>query len=559
MTSGRRRRATAVLVGAALALGAACSGATAPSATPGAGGRPGATATAGGPGASDGSGAGSTAPGDPAAGVGPIGPSSTVAGLPPPTFTTGTCPFKGDAARRPDVTCGTLTVPARRDRADGGQVRLAVAILRSPNPNKAPDPVVYLEGGPGGSALSAVETWLSPPSPLLADRDVILVDQRGTGWSEPRLSCDKEARRHADATTDDEVAALFAACRRRLGSEGIDLAAFSTAESAADVADLRTALGLEAVDLFGVSYGTRLALRVLTDHPEGVRSVVLDSVYPVGVRGYEAEASVLWEAISRLFAGCRADAACDAAFPDLERRASDAIGRLEEQPAAATLTDPDTSEAYDADVTGADVVDALTSAMYLSAAIPDLPHALDLIARGRVGEGYDLLTSAGATEAPAGADVAEPPDAGRRPDDSDGLFYAIECAEEAPANSREGIEARSSRVPEPWRSILVAGADTQLRDCAAWDLPARPSPTTSSSVPTLLLAGTYDPVTPPSWAEQAAGGLSSSRTVVVDGAGHAVIDAGPCPQQLIVSFLRDPGAVLAGSPTCTATPAFRTR
>ena len=78
-------------------------------------------------------------------------------------------------------------------------------------------------------------------------------------------------------------------------------------------------------------------------------------------------------------------------------------------------------------------------------------------------------------------------------------------------------------------------------------------------MPTLLLAGTYDPVTPPSWAEQAAGGLSSSRTVVVDGAGHAVIDAGPCPQQLIVSFLRDPGAVLAGSPTCTATPAFRTR
>ncbi|MFN8038312.1 MAG: alpha/beta fold hydrolase [Acidimicrobiales bacterium] len=450
-------------------------------------------------------------------------------------------------------------MPARRDRAGSGTVRLAVAVLRSPNPNKAPDPVVYLEGGPGGSALSAVETWLTPSSPLLADRDVILVDQRGTGWSEPRLSCDKESRRHPEASTDDEVAALFAACRRRLTSEGVDLAAFSTEESAADVADLRTALGLGSVDLFGVSYGTRLALRVLADHPEGVRAAVLDSVYPVGVHGYEAEAAVLWDAISRLFAGCHADPACDAAFPDLERRVSEAIGRLQDQPVTASITDPETGEAYDADIAGADVVDALGSALYLSAAIPDLPRALDLIARGRVGEGYDLLQSAGATEPTDPSTAAEPPDAGRRPDDSDGLFYAVECAEEAPDNRRAGIDDRSAGVPEPWRSILVDSAAASLADCAAWDLPARPAPATRSSVPTLLLAGTYDPVTPPSWAEQAAGGLSSSRTVVVDGAGHAVIDAGTCPQQLVVSFLRDPGAVLAGTPTCTATPAFRTR
>lgn len=540
-----------MLVAAALAVAVACSGSSEPAAS-GAGGSASAGASASGATGTGTNGSGGSAPRRPAQ------PGTTVAGLPAPTFTAGRCPFRGDAARRPDVTCGTLSVPARRDRADSGQVRLAVAVLHSSNPNKAADPVVYLEGGPGGSALTAVETWLTPPSPLLADRDVILLDQRGTGWSEPRLSCDKESRRHPEASTDDEVAALFAACRRRLADEGIDLAAFSTAESAADVSDLRTALGLGSIDLFGVSYGTRLALRVLADHPEGVRSAVLDSVYPVGVHGYDAEAPVEWAAISRLFAGCRADPACDAAFPDLQQRVSDAVARLDDQPVTASITDLDTGEAYDADIAGADVVDALGSALYLSAAIPDLPRALDLIARGRVGEGYDLLQTAGATD-PDAAAADEPPDAARRPDDSDGLFYAVECAEEAPDNSLAGIEARAADVPEPWRSILVDSAVTQLADCAAWDLPARPASATSSSVPTLLLAGTYDPVTPPSWAEQAAGGLSASRTVVVDGAGHAVIDAGTCPQQLVVSFLRDPAAVLAGSPTCTATPAFRTR
>ncbi len=469
----------------------------------------------------------------------------------PPAFVTGPCPFRRDATGGADITCGTLTVPQHRDRPDGPTLQLAVAIVRSANPAKAPDPVVYLEGGPGGSALAAVETWTTPPSPLLADRDVILVDQRGTGYSEPRLTCDRETR-SMPADTDGEVARLFRACRDRLASSGVDLGAFSTAESAADVDDLRRALGLAQVDLFGVSYGTRLALRVLADHPDGIRSIVLDSVYPVGVRGYEEQPTVLWQAMANLFAGCRADPGCDAAYPDLEARLTAAVERLDRSPAPVTVTDPDTGEPVDIDLTGADVVDALAEAMYLTAAIPELPKALDLVARGDAGAGYDLLQTAGATTTDAG----EPPDASRRPDDSDALFYAVECAEEAPANDPDAIAERSASIPPAFREDLVVLAEQQLEDCAAWAIPPRPSAETRSDVPALLLAGTYDPVTAPAWAEQAARGLSRARVVVVDGAGHAVIDAGPCPQQLVVSFLRAPTG--DGGPTCSSPPRFVT-
>lgn len=185
-----------------------------------------------------------------------------------------------------DFDCGYLTVPQNREEPDGPTVRLAVARIGATAATPAPDPIVYLTGGPGGSALlSAVQRvengWNS-------DREVIFFDQRGTWKSDPLLACPEVDAFMAEwvglDTTDPATAKrsgeAVRACRDRITAEGWDPADFNTTQNAADLADLRTALGIDEWNLYGVSYGTDLALQTLRDHPEGIRSVVLDSVVP---------------------------------------------------------------------------------------------------------------------------------------------------------------------------------------------------------------------------------------------------------------------------------------
>ena len=180
------------------------------------------------------------------------------------------------------VECGYLTVPQNRADPDGRKIRLVVATRKSTSPNPKPDPVVYLAGGPGGTALvHGFDNWQ-------LDRDLILLGERGTIKDDPFLSCPEVDQFLADAVGigaedpvyDEKSAAALRTCRDRLTKQGINLAAYNTTENAADVADLRIAMGIDQWNIYALSYGTDLALQTLRDHPEGIRSVVLDSVLP---------------------------------------------------------------------------------------------------------------------------------------------------------------------------------------------------------------------------------------------------------------------------------------
>ena len=220
----------------------------------------------------------------------PITVSTTVAKPYEVSYLGQACPFSPDSAHGFKIDCGQLVVPMRRDQPTKKSVFISVAVIRSSSPTPLPDPVVYLAGGPGGSALAGVDMWTNPPTPILENRDLILVDQRGTGYSGPRLNC---SRAFIEAPIDNDIRPGAQKCVDQLRFDNIDPSAYNTDESAADLVDLRTELNLPTWNLFGISYGTRLALRIMQLDPAGIRSVVLDSVYPPGVIGYDGPPAVV--------------------------------------------------------------------------------------------------------------------------------------------------------------------------------------------------------------------------------------------------------------------------
>jgi pimeloyl-ACP methyl ester carboxylesterase len=464
----------------------------------------------------------------------PSEPSTTV----PPdaleaTYAENPCPF--DEPSDVSVTCGTLTVPRDRRRPDEGTVDVAVARLAAKSSAPEPDPILYFEGGPGGASLIYADWWAEHR--LLQDRDIILFDQRGTGYSSPNLSCAEEFDAASTSANDVDT---YAECYERIAAE-TDPADFTTREAAWDVVDLMEILDLRDVDLLGVSYGTRLAMVTAELAPDRVRSVVLDSVYPPGVEALELQAGNAEGAFTELFDACAADPECDTAFPDLEAMLESAAAALDADPVEVRITDDDTGEREPTDAVGADLVDAVFSALYDRLLIPDIPRAISLANSGdpaRVQDAFDLLYGESVYEAEAAA--PEEPD-----DYAEGLYYSVTCSEEMPMTTLADVLDVAESLESDLRDELVSSAEYDARVCGVWDAgqtDAEPLEPVTSELPALLLAGTLDPITPPHWAREAAQGFAHGYVVELDGVGHGVMDSHLCGMELVREFLTNPAS-----------------
>ncbi len=228
--------------------------------------------------------------------------------------------------------CGYITVPELHADPNGKQIKLAVGVLPSTNTTPTRDAYVVAEGGPGGSTLDTFTAFFQQGyypavDTLRAERDVVLYDQRGTLYSQPALTCPEELQETFDTIEQEippeeslrlsEQAAL--ACRARLVKERVNLSAYNSIENALDIEDVRRALGYEKFDLYGVSYGTLLALHALRQTPETFRSVILDAVVPAQINPNSAIAESQNRAFEQLFDACAADADCGRAYPDLKQ------------------------------------------------------------------------------------------------------------------------------------------------------------------------------------------------------------------------------------------------
>ena len=462
-----------------------------------------------------------------------------------PEFVEADCPMSYGQARGAHLDCGYVTVLEDRARPDGNVIRLAVARLRGSVPSPRPDPVIYLAGGPGESALQKAHRI--PDQPFIADtrfiweeRDLILLDQRGIGHSQPRLECPDYDRRRAELPAigldpdevQREVDALLA-CKHTLSEQGIDMSAYTPEAISADVVDLAAAMGYEAYNLYGSSFGTLLALTVMRDYPDHVRGVVLDGVWPPQVNAAEARHANAAFALEALFRRCEADPECSRRYPGLEQEVWQVVDRYEARPTITWDSDPDSSEPVEVEVDGHFILRRVVESLRSDSWIPYLPFLVHRIAGGD----HEV------------ADAFIRPRTWRTSIDNSAAWVSLLCHAEGSFADLSGVLADRAAYP---RFADPETADLVPALCAAWH-----DPTTepvdrapvASAVPTLLLSGEFDPSTPPRWVDLAAETLSRSHSFVVPMGGHGVGLDTRCGRALVGAFLNAPGA--DPSPACS--------
>lgn len=437
--------------------------------------------------------------------------------------------------------CGNYEVFEDRAARRGRRIPLAVAFLPARSATPAPDPVFYLDGGPGNAATEAAAEIAELLGPLLEDRALVLVDQRGTGGSNP-LSCDLgEPHRQsmpsgATAALDTE-AELFGlarvrACREKLAARA-DLTLYTTPLAMADLDEVRAALGFERINLLGASYGTSAAQVYMRQYPDRVRSVVFLAPGPIDLRYPLFAARDVQRALDLLFADCGADPACAAAFPRLREDFAAVVARLGQGPVRLEIPEP-RSRRLETVVLTLDLLRlTLPYRLYSTEAAARVPLAIHQAAEG------DFTALARASHTIWKQTWAAP---------SQGLYLSVSCSEDA-ALLDPHLASTPSRPARPEPDALVAEAtrDTFVGDlrvrlhrtrCGAWPrgtLPAGYWDPVRSDTPALLLAGEVDPILPPVWAEEVARHLPNSRLVVVPQASHWPVT--PCTRNLIREFL----------------------
>jgi pimeloyl-ACP methyl ester carboxylesterase len=436
----------------------------------------------------------------------------------------------------PEFSCGFLSVPENRARPDGRMIKLAVARVKAQSPDPGRDPLVYLTGGPGGTALGSAAQLVQRG--INRDRDVIFVDQRGTLLSDPLLSCPEIDRFVDDATGMSILAASTARrdldavriCRDRLASAGDDLSAYNTTENASDIADLRVALHVDNWHVYGVSYGSDLALQLLRDHPEGIRSVVLDSLVPPQTNLMKQFWPSAAEGYRALFDGCAAQPTCAAAYPNLAADFTTTVARLTKAPLSVDLPGTNGQPSRRVVIDGYTLANLVIQASLAPGSHEMLPQTIHAIATG------DGTAAARALL----AGIAPPGLIGY------GLTYGVFCREGAAFTDPAAVlaDARTALPDLPTEVLALEPQAPRLFDeCGIWNVgraDAAVLDPAHSDVPVLLMAGTFDAVTPPSQAEVAARTLPNSKVVRFPGLGHDVYSASDCGRRVMADFLIRP-------------------
>lgn len=416
--------------------------------------------------------------------------------------------------------CGRLRVPENPARPAGRQIELFVARVPAISRRKKPDPLFLLAGGPGMAAT----TMYSGVAPVFAriarDRDIVMVDQRGTGRSRA-LNCDMDSLDQAD---DDpaHIAPLIRACLESL-QVSADVRQYTTSVAVQDLDRVRAALAYERINLYGASYGTRVAQQYLRRYPQHVRSLILDGVVaPTEIIGpdvaIDAEA-----ALTQVLSRCATDSGCRAQFPDPRADYLALRARLTKAPIALAVADPTSGESKQLSFGRSELGAVLRLQSYSAQTAALLPVALHAAATHNdyaALAGQFLMTQRNIEDSLAL-----------------GMHNSVLCSEDVPFINDAQVDRNSLRATFMGTAFL----DGLRATCSVWPrgiVDADLHAPLHSATPMLLLSGGADPVTPPAYAKLAAAHYSNVRQLVIPGMGHGQLRE-PCMDRVMADFLRD--------------------
>jgi pimeloyl-ACP methyl ester carboxylesterase len=461
-----------------------------------------------------------------------------------PTFRETPCPEDVTSVVLTPVTCGFLTVLENRLEPDGHTIRLFVTRIQPPGGDPAPDPVLVL-----GIDLGKTPDYAGfAPGAQRVNRELILLDQRGTGHSEPTLACPEVERlgerliggRLSDPEVREDLGSAAQACHDRLTGAGIDLSAYNLGEMAADAEDVRRALGIPRWNIASYGSTSRVALEVVRRFPERIRAMWLDTPQFPQADEVTLGISGTRYALSQISADCAADRACSRRFPDLSNALQEAVVRLDEEPIAVTVADTPAAEAAGHPIRvvvdgGAFLraVRGMVSNIDLGMA-PGVPAVIYLALEGNVEVVAYLLSEEPLCLGyqPVCGALAQP--------FFEGALFSILCHDEVPFVEASRLTAMAGGDP----GFQDAYVDSPYLDvCETWDVGEATSVAhrpVSSEVPMLIYAGSYDAYGPLPVAKQAIASLSGAFLVEVPYQGHNVLGSLDCYRDIRNAWIEDP-------------------
>ena len=423
------------------------------------------------------------------------------------------------AGMRNGVLCGSVQRPLDPEHAGRGTLTIKYVVVPAMARRKIADPVFMLAGGPGQSAVAIAAQTMPIFARLNNRRDIVFVDQRGTGGSAPLVCKDEDAESLAEQSEPDQQFRLAVQCKADLlklpyiKSEG-DLGFFTTSIAVQDLEAVRRQLGAERIDLVGGSYGTRVALEFLRQFPKAVRRTVLDGVAPPDMVLPASFSTDNQAAFDSLAAACAAAPACAKAHPDLHARFA---ALLQSLPKPASGMQPLTGRDEKFTLTREMLLGAVRGALYSPALASALPEAIDAAGRGDLGGMLGLNATLFAKKSTRIAT---------------GMHLSVVCTEDMPR--------LAMATDKPGADFGNAFARMYEKLCSIWPRGVVPSAfygIPRSSSPALLLSGGIDPVTPPRHGEHVARALGPmARQVVVANAGHGVMAIG-CVRDVVFRFI----------------------
>lgn len=429
------------------------------------------------------------------------------------------------------IRCGLITVPKFHDNPDAGTIQVAVAIIPSTSSNPAPDPIILAQGGPGGSGFTYFPQFVLGLQTFISERDVIVLEQRGTKFSSPNLLCQEGFALTLELlddnlTPDDSYARseeATLACADRLAGEGVDFAAFNSLENAADIPYVATVLGYSEFNFYGVSYGTMLGQHLLNLNPDGLRSVILDANVPLSVNFMPLTGAGATRVFSLLFEACATDETCNSAYPDLQTKYFDVVARLNENPVLVDFTDPTDDAVYAGLITGDAVISLTFSAMYSSFLAQNMPRYIEQM--------YD--NNFAWIEQWGGELVL-------RQDFASAFYNSVMCAEDSDFTEADFPVADifpefvpvfvrdTAKFPELCGKLGIPTLDSLIVDT---------NPTVE--IPVLVLSGEFDPITPPSGGDVVAASLPNATHLVFPNGAHGQF-GDVCATGIMTEFVSNP-------------------